>query len=86
MVGVATLRRILQENRSVAVVGLSPHWHRPSYIAAKYLLDHGYRVVPVNPKQQVILGQRCYPSLLDIPEPVDVVDLLPQAPVRAPIG
>lgn len=75
MAGIAALRRILQENRTVAVVGLSTSWHRPSYFAAKYLLDHGYRVIPVNPGCREILGQRCYPSLLDVPEAVDVVDL-----------
>lgn len=75
MTDVETLRRILKENRTVAVVGLSAKWYRPSYFAAKYLLDHGYRVIPVNPGQQEILGQRCYPSLESIPEPVDVVDI-----------
>lgn len=79
MADIATLRRILRENRTVAVVGLSPSWHRPSYFAAKYLLDHGYHLIPVNPRQQVILGQRCYPSLLEIPEPVDVVNLFRKA-------
>jgi predicted CoA-binding protein len=63
------------ENHTIAVVGLSPKWYRPSYFAAKYLLDHGYRVIPVNPGHEEILGQRSYPSLLDIPERVDVVDL-----------
>ena len=75
MTGIAALRRILQQNRTVAIVGLSTSWHRPSYFAAKYLLDHGYRVIPVNPNHEVILGQRCYPSLLEIPEAVDVVDV-----------
>lgn len=68
------LRRILEESRTVAVVGLSANWHRPSYFAAKYLQDHGYRVIPVNPAYPEILGERCYPSLADIPDPVDVVD------------
>lgn len=75
MTDVETLRRILKEHRTVAVVGLSAKWYRPSYFAAKYLIDHGYRVIPVNPGQQEILGQRCYPSLESIPEPVDVVDI-----------
>jgi len=75
MTDVDSLRRILKENRTVAVVGLSAKWYRPSYFAAKYLLDHGYRVIPVNPGQTEILGQRCYPSLEAIPEPVDVVDI-----------
>ncbi len=75
MTDIATLRRILAENRTIAVVGLSPKWHRPSYFAGKYLLDHGYRVIPVNPGHDEILGQRSYPGLRDIPEPVDVVDI-----------
>ena len=71
---IPTLRRILAEHRVVAMVGLSASWYRPSYFAAKYLLDHGYRVIPVNPRYEEVLGQRCYPALKDIPEPVDVVD------------
>jgi predicted CoA-binding protein len=75
MYDIQTLRRILTENRTIAVVGLSAKWYRPSYFAAKYLLDHGYRVIPVNPGQESILGQTCYASVSDIPEPVDVVDI-----------
>jgi uncharacterized protein len=70
-----TLRRILKESRVLAVVGLSAQWHRPSYFAAKYMLEHGYRVIPVNPQYPEVLGQKCYPSLLDIPEKVDLVDV-----------
>jgi predicted CoA-binding protein len=70
-----TLRRILLEYKRVAVVGLSADWSRPSYFAAKYLLDHGFDIVPVNPKYEEILGQKCYPDLKSIPEPVDIVDL-----------
>jgi predicted CoA-binding protein len=69
------LRRILRENRVIAVVGLSADWFRPSYFAAKYMLEHGYRVIPVNPKYKEILGQKCYPSLREIPEKVDIVDV-----------
>jgi len=72
---IETLRRILRENRVVAMVGLSADWYRPSYFAAKYLLEHGYTVIPVNPKYAEILGQRCYKSLRDIPAKVDVVDV-----------
>ena len=72
---ISSLRRILKENRVVAVVGLSANWHRPSYFAAKYMLEHGYRVIPVNPQYQEVLGQKCYASLRDIPEKVDMVDV-----------
>ncbi len=68
------LHRILSENRNVAVVGLSAGVRRPSYFAAKYLLDHGYRVFPVNPRYEEVLGQKCYPRLADIPEKIDIVD------------
>ena len=72
---IAELRRILKTCRTIAVVGLSAQWHRPSYFAAKYLQQHGYRIVPVNPHYAEILGERCYPSLADIAQPVDMVDV-----------
>jgi predicted CoA-binding protein len=68
------VRRILRDTKTIAVVGLSAQWHRPSYFAAKYLQEHGYRVIPVNPSYAEVLGRKCYKSLRDIPEPVDVVD------------
>jgi predicted CoA-binding protein len=68
------LRRILAQTRTIAVVGLSANWYRPSNFAAKYLQDKGYRVIPVNPSYAEVLGQRCYPNLTAIGEPVDVVD------------
>ena len=70
-----TLRRILKESRVLAIVGLSASWHRPSYFAAKYMLEHGYRVIPVNPQYAEVLGQKCYASLRDIPGKVDLVDV-----------
>jgi len=72
---IPTLRRILTDNHTVAVVGLSANWHRPSNFAAKYLQDHGYRVIPVNPAYNEVLGERCYPDLKSIPDPIDVVDI-----------
>jgi len=71
---IAGLRRILREARTIAVVGLSANWFRPSYFAAKYMQDHGYRIIPVNPTYQEVLGQTCYPNLAAIPDPVDIVD------------
>jgi len=68
------LRTILGESRTIAVVGLSANWHRPSFFAAKYMQDHGYRIIPVNPNYSEVLGQRSYPSLAAIGEPVDIVD------------
>jgi len=75
MTDITDLRRILTDYKRVAIVGLSADWSRPSNFAAKYLLDHGFEVVPVNPKYDEILGQKCYADLRDIPDPVDVVDL-----------
>jgi len=69
-----TLRRILSQNRVIAVVGLSADWFRPSYFAAKYMQEHGYTVIPVNPRYPEVLGQKCYRSLRDIPAKVDIVD------------
>jgi uncharacterized protein len=60
---ISELRRILGTSRTIAVVGLSPQWHRPSFFAAKYMQGHGYRIVPVNPTASEILGERCYPGL-----------------------
>ena len=71
---ISKLRRILRECRTVAVVGLSAQWHRPSYFAAKYLQEHGYRIIPVNPAYESVLGERCYKSLAEIADPVDIVD------------
>lgn len=69
------LRDLLASARTVAVVGLSPKPARPSNMVASYLIDAGYRVIPVNPGQSSILGQTCYPDLRDIPEPVDIVNI-----------
>ena len=72
---VAGLRRVLLGTRVIAVVGLSPNWNRPSYFAAKYMLEHGYTIVPVNPGATEILGQQCYPDIGSIPLQVDMVDV-----------
>ena len=73
------LRRILSECRSVAMVGLSANWYRPSFFAAKYLQEHGFRVIPVTPRYDEILGEKCYATLGEIPVPVDVVDCFRRA-------
>ena len=58
------LRRILTRSRTIAVVGLSANWYRPSYFAAKYMRDHGYRIIPVNPTYREVMGETCYPDLI----------------------
>jgi uncharacterized protein len=83
---VAGLRRVLQDNRVIAVVGLSPNWNRPSYFAAKYMLEHGYTVIPVNPGATEILGQKCYPDLAAIPVRVDLVDVFRKPEDAGPIA
>ncbi len=81
-----TLRRILHDCRTLAVVGLSADWFRPSYFAAKYMQEHGYRVIPVNPKYESILGEKCYKSLRDIPGKVDLVDVFRKTQDVMPIA
>jgi predicted CoA-binding protein len=80
------LRRILAASKTIAVVGLSADWFRPSYFAAKYMLEHGYNVIPVNPRYPEILGQRCYKSLRDIPVAIDMVDCFRKAADIMPLA
>jgi len=86
MTDIPTLRRILKENQTIAMVGLSANWYRPSFFAAKYLQDHGFRVIPVNPNYEEILGEKCYPSLAAIPEPIEVVDLFQRSELVLPFA
>ena len=81
-----TLRRILKQYKTIAVVGLSANWHRPSSFAAKYMQEHGYRVIPVNPMYKEVLGEKCYPSLRDIPDKVDIVDCFRKSEDIEPIA
>jgi uncharacterized protein len=85
---IETLRRILRKNRVIAMVGLSADWFRPSYFAAKYLQEHGYRVIPVNPRYagKQVLGETCYRNLREIPGKVDVVDVFRRTEDVAPIA
>ena len=80
------LRRILATSKTIAVVGLSGDWFRPSYFAAKYMLEHGYTIIPVNPRQAEIMGQKCYASLRDIPVKVDIVDVFRKTEDVLPIA
>jgi len=69
------ISRLLRESKNIAVVGLSPKANRPSNQVARYLIEAGYNVIPVNPGQEEILGKKCYPDLESIAEPVDIVDI-----------
>ncbi len=83
---IATLRRILRTSRTIAVVGLSAEWHRPSFFAAKYMQEHGYRIIPVNPRYESILGERCHASLATIDVAVDIVDVFRKTEDVMPIA
>jgi uncharacterized protein len=83
---IATLRRILRAARTIAIVGLSAEWHRPSFFAAKYMQAHGYRIIPVNPRYPEILGERCHASLDAIDVPVDIVDVFRRTEDVMPIA
>jgi predicted CoA-binding protein len=81
------IRGILNTVKSIAMVGISPKDNRPSYFAFKYLLERGYRMIPVNPGQagKEILGQKVYGRLSDIPEPVDMVDIFRASRYATPV-
>jgi len=85
---IPTLRRILHDNRRIAVVGISAEWHRPSYFVGKYLLEHGYSIIPVNPKYDQVLGQRCFPDLeaARAAGEIDMVDCFRKASDIVPIA
>ena len=83
---IASLRRILRTSRTIAVVGLSADWFRPSYFAAKYMQEHGYRIVPVNPRYETVLGERCHATLETIEVPVDIVDVFRKTEDVLPIA
>jgi predicted CoA-binding protein len=93
MSSISELRRILATCKTIAVVGLSPQWHRPSFFAAKYMQGHGYRIIPVNPTAPEILGERSYPSVTAAAEAlaaqglkIDMVDCFRKSADIAPIA
>ncbi len=82
----AGIRRILENHKVIAMVGLSPKEERPSNVVARFLMAHGYAVIPVNPGQREILGQPCYPDLRSIPVKVDMVDVFRKSEDVPPIA
>ena len=78
-----TIQRVLHTSRTIAIVGLSDNELRASNFVGYYLKRHGYHVIPVNPRETEILGQKCYASLLDVPVPVDVVNVFRATPGSA---
>ena len=79
------LRELLSSTKTIALVGASPDPQRASHAVMHYMLDRGYRVIPVNPNEKEILGQKVYPSLREIPEPVDMVDIFRNAEAAGPV-
>lgn len=77
------VEEILRDSKTIAVVGISPRPDRDSHVVAKYLQGQGYRVIPVNPTVDEVLGEKCYPSVRDVPEPIDIVDIF-RRPVDVP--
>ena len=71
----STLKQLLTDLRTIAVVGISTNPGKDSHMVAAYLKKHGYRIIPVNPSADEVLGEKSYPDLLSIPEPVDIVDV-----------
>jgi len=80
---IAELRRIYEESNTIAVVGASPDPAKRAHVVPAYLADQGYRIIPVNPNHDEVLGEPCYPTLLEIPEAVDIVDVF-RPPIDAP--
>ena len=79
------IRQLLDDSKSIAIVGLSPKEQRPSNMVARYLLEAGYTVYPVNPGQEEILGQKCYPDLGSVPYDIDIVDIFRKSEDILPI-
>ena len=69
------IRKLLQDTRTIAIVGISAKHDRPSHEVAHYLQKAGYRIIPVNPAYEEVLGEKCYPSLREVPERIDIVDI-----------
>lgn len=70
-----SIPELLRTSKTIAVVGLSSNPMRPSYGVSEYMQSAGYRIIPVNPNEAEVLGERCYASLGDVPHPVDIVDI-----------
>jgi hypothetical protein len=84
-----TLRRLLRTCRRIAVVGISAEWHRPSHFVGKYLLEHGYTMIPVNPRYTEVLGRPCHPDLRSaaaLDGPIDLVDCFRNAAEIGPLA
>jgi len=81
----AAIPELLRKSKTIAVVGLSSKRARPSYGVAEYMQQQGYRIIPVNPNESQVLGEKCYPRLEDVPEHVDIVDIFRRSEMVAPV-
>ena len=79
------IAELLKHSRTIAVVGISKKPERDSYKVAKYLKEHGYKIIPVNPRYDEVLGEKCYPDLKSIPEKIDIVDIFRKPDAIPPI-
>jgi len=79
------ISELLRKSRVIAVVGLSSKRARPSYSVSEYMQKHGYRIIPVNPNESEVLGEKSYARLEDIPEHVDIVDIFRRSEMVAPV-
>jgi hypothetical protein len=79
------IKEIIQSSKTIAIVGLSADETKDSYRVAKYMQEHGYKIIPVNPKYQEVLGEKCYSDLKSIPEKVDIVDIFRKPEAVPPI-
>ena len=80
-----SMEKIFRESKVIAVVGLSSNPVRPSYAVARYMQSQGYKIIPVNPNEKVVLGEKAYPDLVSIPDKVDVVDIFRRSEDIPPI-
>ena len=75
----------LRESKTIAVVGLSPNPERDSHRVSRYMQQQGYRIIPVNPMAEEVLGEKSYPDLTSVPEPIDMVDIFRRSELVAPV-
>ena len=79
------IRQILRQSKTIAIVGLSDKPSRDSYMVAKYIVEQGYQVIPVNPRAKEVLNQKAYASLLDVPEKIDIINVFRRSDQVLPI-
>ncbi|WP_027363269.1 CoA-binding protein [Desulfotruncus alcoholivorax] len=79
------IRQILMQSKTIAIVGLSDKPHRDSYMVAQYMIDNGYKIIPVNPRAKEVLNQKAYTSLLEVPGKIDIVNVFRRSDLVLPV-